>query len=164
MTQRIVRRATVEDVAALTGIRNDAHRKKVSHCDYAWGIEGDGFSERWVLDHVSRREVYIVEEAGLAISTLTLDSGPDAKWDGHDLAAGYVHGLCVRNGFNGRGLGRFMLDWSAIKIRDMSRLYLRLDCALQNRKLCGYYESLGFVLAGVKTDGVDWALYEKSVR
>ena len=164
MTQRVVRRATVEDVAVLTDIRNDAHRKKVSYCDYAWGREGDGFSERWVLDHVSQREVYIVEEADLAVATLTLDGGPDAHWEGHDLAAAYVHGLCVRNGFNGRGLGSFMLDWSANKIRDMNRLYIRLDCALQNKNLCAYNESRGFVRAGVKTDGVDWSLYEKLVR
>ena len=36
-----------------------------------------------------------------------------------------------------------MLDWSANKIRDMNRLYIRLDCALQNKNLCTYYESLG---------------------
>lgn len=164
MNKRAVRRATAEDVAVLTEIRNDAHRKKVSYFDYVWGREGDGFSEKWVRDHLSRKDVYIVEEAGLPVATLTLDFGPDAHWGGHEPSAGYVHGLCVKNGFNGRGLGSFMLDWCAEKIRDMGRRYIRLDCALQNEKLCAYYESLGFVRMGIKTDGVDWSLYEKSVR
>ena len=162
MASRIVRRATAQDVTVLTNIRNDAHRKKVSCCDYVWGKEGDGFSEKWVLDHLSQREVYIVEEEGLAVATLTLDMGSDAHWEGHDQAAGYVHGLCVRSGFNGRGLGRFMLEWSADKIRDNNCLYIRLDCALQNTNLCIYYESLGFVRVGIKTGSVDWSLYEKS--
>lgn len=163
MIDRKVRRATEEDVAALTDIRNDAHRKKVSYGDYVWGKEGDGFSERWVLDHVATREVYLVEEAELAVATFTLAFGPDPHWQGHDQAAGYVHGLCVRNGFNGRGLGRFMLDWSTNKIRDMNHRYIRLDCPLQNQTLCSYYESLGFVQAGIKRDEAAWALYERLV-
>jgi len=164
MTHRKVRRASIEDVAALTEIRNDAHRKKVGYGDYVWGKEGDGFSERWVLDHVAKREVYLVEEAELAVATFTLDFGPDPHWEGHDLAAGYVHGLCVRDGFNGQGLGSFMLGWSANKIRDMNRRYIRLDCALGNKTLCSYYESLGFVQAGIKREEIAWALYERLVQ
>jgi hypothetical protein len=55
MTKRIIRMAGEGDVPALTQIRNDAHAKKVAHCDYAWGKEGDGFSERWVLNNVSQK-------------------------------------------------------------------------------------------------------------
>ena len=46
MTGVLVRRAGELDVPALTHIRNDAHAMKVAHADYAWGKEGDGFSER----------------------------------------------------------------------------------------------------------------------
>jgi hypothetical protein len=46
MTGVFVRRAGELDVPALTQIRNDAHAMKVAHGDYAWGKEGDGFSER----------------------------------------------------------------------------------------------------------------------
>ena len=59
-TKRIIRRAGEWDVWALTQIRNDAHAKKVAHGDYVWGKEGDGFSERWVRNHVSQKEVYVV--------------------------------------------------------------------------------------------------------
>lgn len=43
----------------------------------------------------------------------------------------------------------------------MNRRYIRLDCAFQNNKLCSYYESLGFVRAGIKSDEIAWALYER---
>ena len=64
-TSKSIRRATAEDVPVLTQIRNDAHAKKSAHRDYAWGKEGDGFSEEWVLTSLSRREVYVVEQDGM---------------------------------------------------------------------------------------------------
>jgi ribosomal protein S18 acetylase RimI-like enzyme len=85
---------------------------------------------------------------------------------GHqDPIAGYVHGLCVRNSYNGHGLGSFMLDWCANKVRELNRRYVRLDCAVHNAKLCTYYESLGFIRVGLHREpepgGYVWSLYEK---
>jgi ribosomal protein S18 acetylase RimI-like enzyme len=161
MTKRIILRAGEEDVPALTQIRNDGHAKKVAHCDYAWGREGDGFSEGWVLRNVSQQEVYVVEQDGTAVGTFSLDFGDDSHWGPQEPIAGYVHGLCVRKGFGGSGLGSFMLDWCANKVSGMNRRFVRLDCDVQNAKLCAYYESLGFIRVGLKTDGCVWSLYEK---
>ncbi|MFL9863578.1 GNAT family N-acetyltransferase [Paraburkholderia fungorum] len=161
MTKRIIRLAGEGDVPALTKIRNDAHAKKVVHCDYAWGKEGDGFSERWVLSNVSQREVYVVEQDDTPAGTFSLDFDDDSHWGPQEPIAGYVHGLCVRNGFNGLGLGSFMLDWCANKVSGMNRRFVRLDCDVQNAKLCAYYESLGFTRVGLKSDGYVWSLYEK---
>jgi hypothetical protein len=52
-----IRRAAAADVPAITPIRNDAHEKKIAHCDYSWGKEGDGFSETWGLNSLSRGKV-----------------------------------------------------------------------------------------------------------
>ncbi|KWA06962.1 GNAT family N-acetyltransferase [Burkholderia territorii] len=158
-----VRRATVEDVPALTQIRNDAHVMKVAHGDYAWGKEGDGFSEAWVLRSVLHKQVYVVELDGTPAGTFSLDLDDERHWGPQEPVAGYVHGLCVRKGFNGSGLGGFMLDWCAAKVGDLNRRFVRLDCAVENAKLCRYYESLGFVRVGLKLDGNVWSLYEKSV-
>src|SRR5471032_2764866 len=114
MTSMLVRRAGELDVPALTQIRNDAHAVKVAHGDDAWGKEGDGFSERWVRNNVSQRAVYVVELDGALVGTFVLDLDDERHWGPQEPIAGYVHGLCVRNGFNGRGLGNFMLDWCAI--------------------------------------------------
>ncbi|CAB3790557.1 GNAT family N-acetyltransferase [Paraburkholderia caffeinilytica] len=166
MTSKNVRRATADDVPVLTQIRNDAHAKKVSHNDYAWGKEGDGFSARWVLNNVSQKEVYVVEQDGMSVGTFSLDLGEDNHWGPQDPIAGYVHGLSVRKGFNGCGLGGFMLDWCASKVRGLNRRFVRLDCAVHNARLCAYYESLGFIRAGLfqepEPGGYVWALYEKS--
>lgn len=56
-----------------------------------------------------------------------------------------------------------MLDWCACKVSTLNRRLVRLDCAVRNERLCAYYESLGFVRVGLKSDGEVWSLYEKPV-
>ena len=168
MTARSIRRATADDVPVVTQIRNDAHAKKVAHGDYAWGKEGDGFSEGWVLNSLSRRAVYVVEQDGMAVGTFSLDWDDEVYWGPQEPIAGYVHGLSVRKGFDGRGLGSSVIDWCANQVSILNRRFVRLGCDVRNTKLCGYYESLGFVRIGVKPmpehgDYID-SLYEKSVN
>lgn len=163
MTRKSIRKATLDDVPALTQIRNDAHAKKVAYGDHAWGKEGDGFSERWVHNHVAQKAVYVVECDSTLAGAFSLALDDDAHWGPQEPVAGYVHGLCVRKGFNGSGLGSFMLEWCATTVRALNRRFVRLDCAVQNSRLCAYYESLGFVRVGVKPDGYLWSLYERAV-
>jgi ribosomal protein S18 acetylase RimI-like enzyme len=164
-TSKSIRRATAEDVSVLTQIRNDAHAKKVAHGDYAWGKEGDGFSEKWVRNNVSEKEVYVVELEGTPAGTFSFELDDERHWGPQEPIAGYVHGLSVRKGSNGRGLGNFMLDWCAHKVSGLNRRFIRLDCAVHNAKLCAYYESLGFIRVGLypepEPDGYVWSLYEK---
>jgi ribosomal protein S18 acetylase RimI-like enzyme len=167
MTSKNIRRATAEDVTVLTQIRNDAHANKVAHGDYAWGKEGDGFSEGWVLNSLSRRDVYVVEEDGLPVATFSLDWEDEMYWGPQEPIAGYLHGLSVRNGFNGLGLGSFVIDWCAEQVSGRNRRFIRLGCDVRNTTLCAYYESLGFVRVGIAPkpkhgDYID-SLYEKSV-
>jgi 8-oxo-dGTP pyrophosphatase MutT (NUDIX family)/GNAT superfamily N-acetyltransferase len=168
MTSKSIRRATAEDVPVVTQIRNDAHATKVAHFDYAWGKEGDGFSERWVKKNVSEKAVYVVELDGDPVGTFVLDLDDEKHGGPQEPIAGYVHGLCVRKGFNGRGLGSFMLDWCGDELSALNRRFIRLDCAVHNTKLCAYYESLGFIRVGQYAEpeagGHVWSLYEKSVN
>jgi ribosomal protein S18 acetylase RimI-like enzyme len=161
MTKLSVRRAGLPDVPTVTQIRNDAHSIKVAHGDYAWGREGDGFSERWVRNNVSEKEVYVVELDGTLAGAFSFALDDERHWGPQEPIAGYAHGLCVRKGFSGRGLGSFMLDWCANKASGLNRHFVRLDCDVQNAKLCAYYESLGFIRVGLKADGRVWSLYEK---
>lgn len=166
MTNIIIRIAGELDVPALTQIRNDAHAKKVAHFDYAWGKDGDGFSDRWVKNNVCQKDVYIVELDSTSVGTFSLDLADERHWGPQEPVAGYVHGLCVRKGYNGRGLGSVMLDWCAERVTALNRSLVRLDCAAHNAKLCEYYESLGFIRAGLYSEpergGYVWSLYEKT--
>ena len=165
MTSIRIRRASVEDVPVLTQIRNDAHEKKVAYGDYSWGKEGDGFSQTWVLNSLSRRAVHVVEQDGTPVATFSLDWDDAGNWGPQEPVAGYVHGICVRKGCNGRGLGRVSIDWCAEQVSALNRRFVRLDCDARNTKLCAYYESIGFLRVGIKpmpdSGGYIWSLYEK---
>ncbi len=166
MDSRSIRRATAEDVPVLTLIRNEAHAWKVAHRDYAWGKGGAGVSERWMRNTVARKEVYVAELDGTPAGMFTLDLEDEQRWGPQEPIAAYVHGLSVRRGFNGRGLGGFMLDCCTRKVRGLNRSYVRLDCPAHNAKLCAWYESLGFIHAGRWQEpgpgDYVWSLYEKS--
>lgn len=80
MVSKSLRRATADDVPVLTQIRNDAHAKKVAHGDHVWGKERDGFSERWVRNHVAEKAVYVVEQDGTLVGTFSPDFDDDRHW------------------------------------------------------------------------------------
>lgn len=136
MESKSIRRATAEDVSVLTQIRNEAHAWKVAHRDYAWGMEGDGVSEQWTRNTIAQKEVYVVELDGTPTGTFSLDLDDDQRWGPQEPIAAYVHGLSVRKGFDGRGLGGFMLACCASNVRGLNRRYVRLDCPAHNEKLC----------------------------
>lgn len=112
--------------------------------------------------------MYVVELEGTAVGTFSLALDHDTHWGTQEPIAGYVHGLSVRKGFNARGLGSVMLDWCDSQIRGLNRRLVRLDCAVHNVKLCAYYESLGFIRAGLWQEpgpgGYVWSLYERPVQ
>ena len=135
MTSKTIRRATADDVPILTQIRNDAHAKKVGYRDYAWGKEANGFSENWVRNNVSQKEVYVVELACTPVATFSLVLDDDDHWGAQEPIAGYVHGLSVRKGFNGRGLGSFMLDWCANKVSGLNRRFVSAPTSAVNPML-----------------------------
>ena len=160
MYSAAIRKAAAADVAAIVEVRNDAHAMKVAHSDYVWGEAGDGFSERWVRNDIASNDVRVVESEGTMIAVFSITFNDD-HWGFQEPNAVYVHGLSVRKGFNGRGLGRFILDWCAAAASDVSRQFVRLDCAVSNAKLCAYYESIGFDRIGLTDDGL-WSLYQKA--
>jgi RimJ/RimL family protein N-acetyltransferase len=63
----------------------------------------------------------------------------------------------------GKGVGARLLDWAQRRAEENGRPHLRLDCSIENPKLCAYYERLGFSLVGCfdGQSGYRAALYER---
>jgi ribosomal protein S18 acetylase RimI-like enzyme len=170
-TSKSIRRAAPEDISVLTEIRNDAFANKLAHGDYAWGKKM--LTDTDVLNILSRsfarKEVYVVEQEGVPVATFTLcldgERSDITTWGSPDPLAAYVHRICVRKGFNGRGLGSYIVDWCAHELSSLNRRFLRLDCDVRNATLCAYYESLGFIRVGTKSTSEDGdyiaSLYER---
>jgi ribosomal protein S18 acetylase RimI-like enzyme len=161
---KTVRKAIAEDAATLAQIRNEAVAYKLGRGDFAWGK--NGWTEAIALESLNLADVYVIEQDGVPVAMMSLSWQDEKFWGPQAPDAGYVHGLSVRDGFHGLGLGRFAIDWCTDQVRLHGRDYLRLDCDMENAKLCAYYESLGFKKVAIKPmpelgDYVA-SLYEKS--
>jgi ribosomal protein S18 acetylase RimI-like enzyme len=166
MTRRTIHRAAAEDIPALAQILNDALAYKLRHGDSAWGRKG--WTDTGVQQSLGQSEVYVIEQDGRSVATMSLSWQDEKYWGTQDPVAGYVHRVAVRDGFHGLGLGSFAIDWCATQVSARNRPCLRLDCDQRNTKLCAYYEALGFARAATRPmpalgDYVA-SLYEKPAR
>jgi len=111
---------------------------------------------------VAAGEVYLAKIDDEPIGTLTLQWSDEETWGRQPRAAGYVHRLAVRRAWAGRKIGVRMLDWAGEQCVARGVPFLRLDTMSANRKLCAYYEALGFEFRGINL-GPRWqpAMYER---
>jgi RimJ/RimL family protein N-acetyltransferase len=163
MKNRAIRSAVEDDLSTLTTIRNEAAAYKLSREDFAWG------RTQWTAEAARQAfeqgGLYVIEQDGVPAGMLSLSWQDDEYWGPQDPNAGYVHGLSMKDGFRGVGLGIYAINWCADLVRANNRQRLRLDCELKNAKLCAYYESIGFVRVGTKPfpSGYIASLYDLTI-
>ncbi len=157
-----VGRAGATHVTAVVEILNEATRYKAAHGDLAWGSSG-GFDARDVSDAMVQGEVYVVRLGEEIVGTVRLQWSDEHYWGLQPPVAGYIHGLAVKDGFHGRGIGATVLNWAIDQISLTGLQFLRLDCGADNAGLCRYYEDRGFIQVGQRMlgDGYAAALYQR---
>jgi GNAT superfamily N-acetyltransferase len=62
--------------------------------------------------HMGCEKIYLAELGGRTVGTLVLQWSDEETWSELPNDTGYVHGLAIRRGFAGRGLGRELLRWA----------------------------------------------------
>ena len=78
--------------------------------------------------------------------------------------SGFLHKLCVRRAFAGRGLSARMVEAAAAECRERQASWLRLDTDNGRVKLCRLYEGMGFIKVGnMTTENRHYALFERRV-
>lgn len=113
--------------------------------------------------------VWVVEDAGRIVATVTVDEFADTDfWEESDRVeqALYVHRMAVARSHKGRGLGAALLNLANDLARGRHRRFLRLDAWSTNADLHAYYKGLGFEMRRnrpVPGRG-SGALFERPVR
>jgi len=112
-------------------------------------------------------EVYKVFKDG-TLSGMFVIQWDDTFWhpEKNDGMACWVHTLGVDPASRGHGIGVKILSHIEGIAKGAGKKCVRLDCNADNPKLCGFYESQGFKVAGAKRwVEKDWnvRLYEKEV-
>jgi GNAT superfamily N-acetyltransferase len=121
------------------------------------------FSRRRLSDRIERGEAHLFLSGGRPVRFMVLQWSDEEVW-GEVLDDGYVHGLAIRRGEAGKGLGRRLLSWAEGRAARAAKGCLRLDCAASNRALNAYYERAGLRPRGRRTVwGLEVCMYEKDV-
>lgn len=126
----------------------------------------------FIREEVGRGEVWVLEEQGQFIGTLTLDSSlPDeyqAEWFSEpDAESSYLHRLGIDPNIQGRGLGAHCLREAERITREKGLPWLRFDAYSRNPGIQAFYQKQGYTplrqfqmtLPSIGTD--TFTLYEK---
>jgi GNAT superfamily N-acetyltransferase len=157
-----VRRARVEDTGTVAELLDEATRW-VNELGYEqWPLP---FPRDELTAAIDRAEVFVVEDEGDAVATVTLLPEDAPYWGERPPDALYVHKFAVRRDRSGRGIGAAIVAWANAEALEAGRDFLRLDCLRDNPGIRAYYEQLGFEHRGdLVLGGRHMSLYERAVR
>jgi L-amino acid N-acyltransferase YncA len=141
-------RAIDKDAPLVAEILSQAVDYKVLHGDMAW--EQGPFTAEEVLHQLKNTDTYITYLSDEPVGTFAFKWTDEKIWGDQALDAGYVHRLAIKGNMHGKGLGAEIINLAASEVAEKGLQLLRLDCELKNKKLCAYYEKLGFEQVGIK--------------
>lgn len=155
--------AQPQDASRIHEIYVQAALHKHQYSDHSWR---DGFSIEGVMRMIDSGDTYAVYLDKKLVGAVGLEREDDG-WDDNALhKAGYIHRMAVGNGYHGQQIGRQIMGWASKEVKRTGRQYLRLDCSVDNKNLCAYYEKAGFELVKTKyfpDFDVTAGLYQRSV-
>lgn len=101
---------------------------------------------------VEQKHLYVLKRKkdGRIVGTAVLYEQDD-RWKGREANAYYVHHLATELGE--KGAGKAILQCCQKLAAEHQKAFLRLDCAIDNKKLNHYYDQLQFDYAGICIDG-----------
>jgi GNAT superfamily N-acetyltransferase len=164
-----IRVAGPEDLTGVATVLEDAGRFVHSLGIQAWPsgtfTEPDGWGRRQLQEALRVSGLFVTEVDGEPAATVSLFEVDERFWPGAALDALYIHKLAVARRFAGLGLGRAIVEWSAVRAVASGKRFLRLDCPRDDDVLRRYYERAGFVHRGDLTAGTfEASLYERDLR
>lgn len=141
----LVQQATDSDAQTIKDILAHAVNHKLLRGDDSWGFmsyEGEDI-ENSIRDNTA----YLAVLDGKIVGTFVLLWQDDATWGSQPNNAAYVQRLAVGGNWHKLNIGAEILDAISRYVAPFGRTHLRLTCSSENKKLCSYYENLGFVRA-----------------
>lgn len=140
-----------ESTTALSLLRSAAITLRQKGIDQ-WRIWLDPPAEKikWVEEGFNRGEFYFIIINDRIAGMYRLLTTDELYWGPLEDEARYVHSLVVLSEFAGQQVGRRVLEKLIVETREAGIPFFRLDCNAANKKLCSYYEELGFRQVGLK--------------
>src|SRR5215831_5558531 len=108
--QIMIERATLAETEALYEMREDAARWLWARGIHQWE-PGELQRDRLVW-HIARGEAYLALYDGEPAGMVIVQDSDEITWGAQPDDALYLHALCARRQFSGRGVGRAILRWA----------------------------------------------------
>jgi GNAT superfamily N-acetyltransferase len=122
------------------------------------------FSDGTILKTVDKTDFYCAFFHDVPAAAMIFQWSDPAFWPHAHGDSGFIHKLCVKRAFAGKGIPKEMIAWAKNQVLGKNRFFLRLDCAADRSKLCGLYEDMGFKKVDRRMVGpYDIAFYEMKV-
>jgi len=139
----IINTAQPDDAEMVISILDEATIYKNSHNDKAWGDTPWSVDE--VIDSINSGNRYLAYFGTNPVGSFVLEWS-DKNWNDNNQDAAFVHQLAVNNSYRNQNIGSQLLEQASNIAKQQGKKLLRLDCSYDNKKLCEYYASNGFVL------------------
>lgn len=129
-----------------------------------WEFLAEGGEDEEIRQGINNKDTFIVKKDGEIVATFTLYQRQSC-WDQHVWGnlnddAVYLHRLAVIHSKISSGLGKKLLQWIEIHLKNEGKDKLRLDCLESNYKLNKFYLNNGFEKIGT---GDGHTLFEKQI-
>lgn len=119
----------------------------------------------WVEDGILNKEFFFIDNShGVCLGMVRILEEDKLYWGHKTDKAKYIHSLVVIEKFEGKGIGKIILQKIERMAKKNGYQYLRLDSDSKNPKLCHYYEKQGFKKKGTKKLPFStYNLYQKEI-
>lgn len=158
------RRAGADDAAVVHALLADAGRTMAAHGFHNWDPP---YPLERVTADIAEREVWLVQDDGVAVATYTLAPTPVrayefVPWSDPDARALYLNRLAVAPALQRHGIGAACLGAIDAHAREVGARAVRCDVLEANEALCAFYERHGYVRRGARAhSGWTFACYER---
>ena len=124
-------------------------KKNISQWDYWMNPPHEKII--WLEKGFKRKEFYLIKTSiGELIGMVRIMNKDLIYWGEMNDKAIYVHSLIIKEEFKGHKIGQKVIDKIKGKAKKKDIGLMRLDCDNSNKKLCKYYENIGFQKVGEK--------------
>lgn len=159
----IIRKATEHDLDAVSRLYDDLNDHLAANINYPGWRKGSYPLRADAEEGLSNDTLHVAEIDGTIAGTVMYLRTQDPAYRNADWQIPYnspvltLHILAIHPAYQGRGVGRALMDYAETLAKERGALAVRLDTHEGNAPACRLYEKCGYSMRGL----VDLGLYEK---
>lgn len=120
--------------------------------------------KEWIMEGIRKGEFNFALDDDNVVGMFRLQDEDELFWGKRTELSGYIHSFTTKRMYNGKGIGKLILNDVELMLKDKGVTLLRLDCGSRIDGLCKYYENYGFeAINEICLFGETLKLYEKRI-